>query len=80
MRTKVRATEQIYQNGDTVFYKQEGKERWLGPASVVFQDSKVVFVGHGGIFVRLSPNRLSKVQEMKRQNKIEHNDRILQQA
>ena len=80
LRTKVRATEQIYQNGDTVFYKQEGKERWLGPASVVFQDSKVVFVRHRGIFVRLSPNRLSKVQEMKRQNKIEHNDRILQQA
>ena len=36
LRTKVRAAEQIYQNGDTVFYKREGKERWLGPASVVF--------------------------------------------
>ena len=38
LRTKVSAAEQIYQNGDTVFYKREGKERWLGPASVVFQD------------------------------------------
>ena len=73
MRTKVRAAVQIYQNGDTVFYKQEGKQRWLGPASVVFQDGKVVFVRHGGIFVRVSPNRLSKVQDMKSQNKIEHN-------
>ena len=36
LRAKVRATEQIYQNGDTVFYKREGKERWLGSASVVF--------------------------------------------
>ena len=73
-RTKVRAAEQIYQNGDTVFYKREGKERWLGPASVVFQDGKVEFVRHGAIFVRVSPNRLSKVQDMKSQNKIEHND------
>ena len=50
------------------------KERWLGPASVVFQDGKVVFVRHRGVFVRVSPNRLSKVQDMKSQNKIKHND------
>ena len=74
MRTKVRAAETIYQNGDTVFYKREGKERWLGPAGIVFQDGKVVFVRYGGIFVRVSPNRLSKVQDIKSQNKIEHND------
>ena len=74
LRTKVRAAKQIYQNRDTVFYKREGKERWLGPASVVFRDGKVVFVRHGGIFVRVSPNRLSKVQDMKSQNKIEHID------
>ena len=43
-------------------------------ASVVFQDGKVVFVRHGGIFVRVSPNRLGKVQDMKSQNKIEYND------
>ena len=49
LRTKIRAAEQIYQNGDNVFYKREGKERWLGPASVVFQDGKVVFVRQGGI-------------------------------
>ena len=40
LRTKVRAAEQIYQNGHTVFYKC--KERWLGPASVVFQDGWLV--------------------------------------
>ena len=74
MRTKVRAEEQIYQNGDTEFYKREGKDRWLGRASVVFQDRKVVFVRHGGIFVRVSPNRVSKVQDIKSRNKIEHND------
>ena len=38
LRTKVRAAEQIYTNGDMVFYKREGKEKWLGPGKVVFQD------------------------------------------
>ena len=29
---------------------------------MVFQDDKVVFVRHGSVFVRVSPNRLLKVQ------------------
>ena len=61
LRTKVRAAEQMYMNGDIVFYKREGKEKWLGPGKVVFQDGKVVFVRHGSVFVRVSPNRLCKV-------------------
>jgi len=60
LRSKVRASEQVYSNGDRVFYKREGRERWLGPAKVVFQDGKVVFVRHGGVFVRVTPNRLIK--------------------
>ena len=61
LRNKVRASEQVFENGDRVFYKREGKERWLGPGQVVFQDGKVVFVRHGAVFVRVSPNRLQKV-------------------
>ena len=61
LRYKVRASEQVFENGDRVVYKREGKERWLGPGKVVFQDGKIVFVRHGGIFVRVSPNRLQKV-------------------
>lgn len=57
----VRAAEDIYINGDAVYYKREGKERWLGPATVVFQDGRVVFARHGGIFVRVSPNRLRHI-------------------
>ena len=51
----------MYMNGDIVFYKREGKEKWLGPGKVVFQDGKVVFVRHGSVFVRVSSNRLCKV-------------------
>ena len=64
-RTKVRAAEDIYENGERVYYRRGGKERCLGPATVVFQDGKVVFVRHGGIFVRVSANRLNKIQKLK---------------
>lgn len=65
LRTKVRAAEEKYDNGDLVFYKREGRERWLGPGKVVFQDGKVVFVRHGVVFVRVSPNRLCKIKHDK---------------
>ena len=64
LRAKVRAAEQIYTNGDMVFYKREGKEKWLGPGKVVFQDGKEVFVRHGSVFVRVSPNRLCKINSV----------------
>ena len=60
LRCKIRASEEHYQHGDTVYYKREQKERWLGPAKVVFQDGKVIFVRHGSVFIRVSPNRVIK--------------------
>ena len=77
LRNKVRASEQIFGNGDRVFYKREGKERLLGPGKVVFQDGKVVFVRHGGIFVRVSPNRLQKVNSYLTEDE---NERLLTKA
>ena len=41
LRNKVRASEQIFENGDRVFHKREGKERWLIPGKVVFQDGRL---------------------------------------
>ena len=70
---KVRAAEEIYERGDMVYYKREGKKRWLGPATVVFQDGKVVFVRHGGVFVRVSPNRLNRIQDKLDRTEIREN-------
>lgn len=36
LHTKLRAAEQIFENGEAVFYKRDRKERWLGPTRVVF--------------------------------------------
>ena len=74
LRGKIRAAEDIYEQGGTVYYKREGRERWLGPATVVFQDGKVVFVRHGGIFVRVSPNRLRRTHEALGSSSIHKND------
>ena len=79
LRHKIRACEERFDNGDTVYYKREGKDRLLGPAKVVFQDGKVVFVRHGGVFVRVSPNHLIKAKnEFKSQTEdIKHsNDKV----
>jgi hypothetical protein len=63
LRCKIRASQQVFKHGDIVYYKREGYDRWLGPANVVFQDGKVIFLRHGGVFVRVSPNRLVKAGE-----------------
>ena len=60
LRKKITALEQNYHKGDTVLYKKEGKTMWLGPAIVVAQDGKVIFVRHGGNLIRLPPNRIQK--------------------
>lgn len=60
LRHRVRAAEEVYHYGERVFYKRENSERWMGPAKVLFQDGKVIFVRHGGVFVKVSPTRLQK--------------------
>ena len=60
LRHKVRSCETVFNHGDFVFYKREGQERWLGPAKVVFQDNKVIFLCYGGMFIRCSPDQLLK--------------------
>ena len=54
LRNKVRASEQVFENGDRVSYKREGKERWLGPGHVVFQDGTLVFVRRSSVCTRLT--------------------------
>ena len=74
LRSKIRASEQIFNSGDRVFYKREGREKWLGPAKVVCQDGKVIFIRHGGVFVRVSPNRLLLAGKEFYQDKLEEEE------
>jgi hypothetical protein len=58
LKHRIRASEQSFQHGEKVFYKRENHEKWLGPAKVLMQDGKVVFVRHGSAIVRVSLNRI----------------------
>ena len=60
LRHQIRTSEEIFGPGDSVFYKRDGSNKWLGPGKIIFQDGKVVFVRHGGTYVRVSTNMLVK--------------------
>jgi hypothetical protein len=73
LKHRIRISDTVYQHGDTVYYKREHEDRWKGPASVMFQDGKVVYVRHGGYGIKVSVNRIIKakdqlVEKIKRRN------------
>lgn len=73
----MRAAEQVYGNDDHVVYKHEHRKCWLGPGKVVFQDRKIVFIGHIGVFVRVSPNRLCKLNNIFFDNETDDKDNLI---
>ena len=48
-----------------MFYKRDGSHKWLGPGNALYQDGKVVFVHHSGVYVCASTNRLIKDVDLK---------------
>ena len=75
LRSKIRASQVHFEHGDRVYYKRENHTKWLGPGKVVFQDGKVVFIRHGGVFVRVSPNRIIRANEQFSNNNDKHDER-----
>ena len=47
----------------TVSYKRENSNKWKGPGFVIGQDGKIIFVRHGSIYVRVSANRIMKLND-----------------
>ena len=60
LRHQVRAAEDVFESGEMVYYKRDGSTKCLSPGKVIFQDGRLVFVRHGGVYVRVSANRLIK--------------------
>ena len=52
---------EVYNTGDKVYFKRDDTNRWPGHGTVIGQDRQVVFVRHGGVFVRVPTCRLKKV-------------------
>ena len=57
-------SEQHFVPSDKVYYKRDGATRWLGPGIVLGQDGKVVFVRHGGAYVRVSANQILNANDV----------------
>ena len=61
--SRVSTNNTIFANGDRVWYKRERDGKWKGPAKVIFQDGKIIWVRHGSSAVRVSVNRIVKQGE-----------------
>ena len=48
-------------NGDEVYFKRNGEQRWHGPGTVIGRDGKQVLVCHGGVYIRAHICRLAKL-------------------
>lgn len=55
---KIRILEHPLQTGDVVYYKRVNSDLWLGPATVVSQEGKTVFIKHGAFIVRIYRSRV----------------------
>ena len=53
LKDRICKFEERYFLGDQVYYKKENQRRWSGPASVIGQDGKLVFLRHGGFILRV---------------------------
>ena len=58
LRSNIRKDEGPFFQNDEVYYKREFSDRWKGPATVIGQDGKQVFIRHGGNVVRVHPCKL----------------------
>nr|CAB3262901.1 uncharacterized protein LOC100184952 [Phallusia mammillata] len=52
LRKQTRQTGQIFNIGDQVYYKRDDQAKWRGPGKVLGQDGAVVFIRHGGQFIK----------------------------
>ena len=61
LRKNIRTSGVNFKNGDKVFYQRSISKEWKGLGTVFGQDGAVVFVLHGGTYVRVHRCRLRKV-------------------
>jgi hypothetical protein len=63
LRHPIRTSEEMFSHKDKIFYKRDDSNRWRGPATVIGQDGKIVFVRHGSRLLRVAVCRCVKVKD-----------------
>ena len=78
LKAKIRVNDTLYNKGDIVYFKKETEDTWRGPAKVVFQDSKVIFLRIGSVYYRVSANRVKKAGESLARDIVEKEEELEQ--
>lgn len=52
--------DEVYENGDVVFYRRKGYKGWKGPATVLGKDGQYVLLRHGGGNFKVHPSQMIK--------------------
>ena len=61
LRKNVRTYDENYETGDKVYSKLSNSDKWRGQGHVIGRDGVVIFVHHGGTYVRVHKCRLQRV-------------------
>jgi hypothetical protein len=51
---------EVYENGDKVFYRRKNYKGWKGPGTVIGRDGQTVLIKHGSTYCRVHPCQMMK--------------------
>ena len=51
-----------------LYYKQNGDQKWKGPGNVVGHDGAVIFIGHGGFFIKAHCSAVQLAHDLENSN------------
>lgn len=63
MHYQIRIKGHIYETGDSFYYKRAGEIKRQQLEKARCQDSKIIFLCHGNVYVRVTPYQLIKIED-----------------
>ena len=63
MHYQIRIKDHIYETGDSFYYKRAREIKGQQPEKARYQDSKIIFLRHGNVYVRVTPYQLIKIED-----------------
>ena len=64
LRHQIRTyADEIYENGDKIYFKRKSFKGWKGPGIVIGKDGQTVVVKYGGQIFRVHPSQLMKTED-----------------
>ena len=80
LRHRIRSQQTSFDTGDKVYYKRLGEGKWRGPATVIGQDGKTLFIRHGSVYCRVASCHVMKVNSEFVPDAVKSGDEIRDQS